>query len=241
MRKQRNEFYINKKVPFKGRQCKTDQLKTSLNFSHEMIFGEGHHRGHRTGGQYSRKNGELFANTFQGKLVEICLRDEFLRNELDCSSVDLNIYGEGVWDDGDLIVNNKKINVKSMSFFSNLLLLETKDWNNDGGYIPSNGTISDYYIIVRIKPDIKGVLRSKRLFYSDFIEKEEIENIILNQMWEYDLPGFITHDQLVEVIRNKQIIPQNALLNGSTPMDAENYYIESGDMKGFSMLISELR
>ena len=37
----------------------------------------------------------------------------------------------------------------------------------------------------------------------------------------------------MNIIRNEQIIPQGALLNGSTTMDAENYYIETGSMTSF--------
>ena len=41
----------------------------------------------------------------------------------------------------------------------------------------------------------------------------------------------LSDDQLKQIIKDKHIIPQGALLNGSTPMDAENYYIQTGDMR----------
>ena len=51
---------------------------------------------------------------------------------------DLGVYEAGIWDDVDLIVNNRKISVKSAAHFSQLLLLEADDWDEHGYYIPNN-------------------------------------------------------------------------------------------------------
>ncbi len=53
---------------------------------------------------------------------------------------------------------------------------------------------------------------------------------IYSLKWEYDIPGFIYHSELVKLIQEKRIIPQNAILNGTTRMDAENYYFQTGNM-----------
>lgn len=240
-----NSYTINRKKPFNGMQIQPSDLRKAFDFSYTMCFGEGHHRNHRTGGQYGRKNGELFCNTFQGKLAEIVLYNVFIANGIECNEPDFGIYGKGVWDDTDLIIKGKKINVKSAAHFSNLLLLETKDWNSLGQYLPNlnAGTTSeyDYFILVRIQQDIKKILRDHRLYYSNEVNKEILEKIIFNEHWKYDIAGYVPNDQLIQAINNKYILPQNAKLNGRIPMDAENYYIQSGDMLNFSELIKYLR
>ena len=236
-----NEFrkrFIENTIP-------SDLLNKVLDFAYEMCFGEGHHRHHRTGGQVNRKAGEQFCNTFQGKLAEVVLRKYLLSQGLECGEPDFAVFGEGIWDDTDLIVNNKSLSVKSAAFFSNLLLLESQDYDQNGNYKPNlaiGATASyDYYILVRIKPDIKSLFRGARLMYSNDISKEVIKEIVFGQSWSYDIAGWISHEEFVSVIRNGHIIPQNALLNDKIRMDASNYYIQSGDMHDISELCNILR
>lgn len=237
-------YTINRKKLFNGLLIQSTDLRKAFDFAYEMCFGEGHHRNHRTGGQYGRKNGELFCNTFQGKLAEIVLYNFFILNGIECTEPDFGIYDESVWDDTDLTVKGKKINVKSAAFFSNLLLLETKDWNSLGQYLPNlnAGTTSnyDYFILVRIQPDVKKLLRDNRLYYSNEVSKDNLEQIIFKETWKYDIAGYISNEELIQAISNRDVIPQNSLLNGKIPMDAENFYIQSGDMKYIKELIKSI-
>lgn len=235
----------DRRKSFNGFPIAKDLLEEVKNFAYEMCFGSGHHRTHRTGGQFNRKAGEQFCNTFQGKLAEVVLRNYFLQKGLDCGLPDFSVYGEGIWDDTDLIVNRKSISVKSAAFFSNLLLLESKDYDSQGNYLPNlnlGATASyDFYVLVRIQPDIKGLFKKERLMYSNDIPKSKIDEIINSQNWYYDIPGWISHEEFVSVIRDRNIIPQNALLNGKIRMDAENYYIQSGDMHNIDELSAILK
>ena len=123
-------------------------------------------------------------------------------------------------------------------------MLETKDWNQKGEYIPNlaNGSTYNYnfFVLVRIKPDIKGLFKKKRWLYSSSLSQEEIKTYINNQKWQYDLPGYITKYDLVQAIKNKQVIPQNAKLNGQTKMDAENYYFPVKSMYSMKEILAEL-
>jgi len=58
--------------------------------------------------------------------------------------------------------------------------------------------------------------------------------------WYYDIPGYCTLLTLKYIINEGYILPQNALLNGKTKMDAENYYIQSGSLREFILLEEEL-
>ena len=49
------------------------------------------------------------------------------------------------------------------------------------------------------------------------------------------------HDELLKIITDKYIIEKGEKLNGKTPMDAENYYVQSGDMKDIKQLINILK
>lgn len=222
-----------------------EDVQDVIDFAYEMCFGAGHHRNHRSGGIIRRRAGEQFCNTFQGKLAEVALRKRFIYYGVNCEEPDFNIYGEGVWDDCDLIVNGVSISVKSAAFFSNLMLLECKDYDSEGNYLPNllNGTTSSYdiYVLVRIKPDIKGLFRRNRLMYCDEISKSRIEEIINSEWWSFDVAGWISHIAFVSVIRDKNIIPQGAYLNGKISMDADNYYIQSGDMFTMSQLVEALK
>lgn len=192
-----------------------------------------------------RKPGEQFCNTFQGKLAEVVLRKHLLKNGLDCGEPDFAVYGEGIWDDTDLMVSNISLSVKSAAHFSNLLLLEENDYDQDGNYLPNyrNGATAsyDYYLLVRIQPDIKRTFKDKGLLSSDQISKEKISKIIFNEKWYYDIAGWISHDEFVSVIRDRQVIPQNATLQKWTIMDAPNYYIQSGDLHDINELCNILR
>lgn len=227
-------LYINNRKLFSPKATlKISTVEETLKFAYNMSFGkEGEHRGHRSGGSHLRKNGEIFANTFQGKLSEFAVYN-VLYNDFTLPLPDLDTYGLGEWDDTDFEIDHRKVSVKSTKSFGNLLLLETKDWNKQGQYIPnlSKGYSEyDFFIFVRIQPFCEDILKKMRSLYSNEIDFKLLSDNILSQRWQYDIPGFITKDQLIFAINNNFIIRQGQMLNGKTRMDAENYYIQAGDM-----------
>lgn len=229
------EKIINSKVSFRPID-KIDPIYVEkvFEFAYAMSFGgQGWHRSHRTGGHHSRKNGEIFANAFQGKISEYAIYQE-LRSRYDIDEPDLSVFGEGVWDDSDFIINGDKISIKSTKSFGNLLLLEQHDWNNLGQYIPNLDNSDGNYaitILTRMKPFCEEIMKRKRAFYSNQVNKIDIKRAILEQEWFYDIPGFITQLDLVDIIRNEHIIYRGDMLNGKIPMDADNYYVQAGEMR----------
>jgi hypothetical protein len=242
-----NKYYVSRPKKFNGAGISEHYIQKVLDFAYEMTFGFGYHRANRTGGQYKRKAGEKFCSTFQGKLAEIILYKYFKSQNLNLEEPDFRILGAGEWDDSDLEINGFKINVKSVASQSNLLLLETKDWDRLGRYLPNlslnNGsTIQyDYFILVRIDPDIKKLFRSEKIYYINETAKAEIEKLIYENTWSYDIAGYCTKQNIIQVIANGCVLPQNSILNHYTKIDAENYYVQSGDMYPISDLIIELK
>lgn len=244
-----NNFFIeNSKVFYSENTFKDETIARVFDFAYAMTFGEGEHRDHRTGGNIRRKKGQIFINTFQGKLSELAIYNAFSQFNKTAykklSNPDFDVYGLGEWDDSDIILEETKFSVKSTKFYGNLLLLETKDWNVNGEYIPNLNTdknsIYDYFILVRIKPDAEKLMSSRKFLYLNEINKEELYLLIKSVNWEYDIVGYITNEDLKSLIANDFILPQNAMLNGKIKMDAENYYVQSGDMKDFQQLITNL-
>lgn len=238
-------LYITRRREFSriGR-FKDISISKAIDFAYDMSFGKnGEHRNHRSGGVHKRKNGEIFANTFQGKLSEFAIYNSLYKKCGDIQEPDLDTYGLGEWDNCDFEVNSKKISVKSTKSFGNLMLLETKDWNKDGEYIPniSKGTsLYDIFILVRINPFCEDLLKRMKALYSNEVEKDKLIKEIRTKEWEYDIPGFITREDLMYAIRNNYIINQGDMLNGKTKMDAENYYVQAGDMYSIDELIKLL-
>ncbi|MDX4069244.1 hypothetical protein [Aliarcobacter skirrowii] len=250
MKIENNEFTVtNKKAYIEIRAFKENTVKKVFDFAYEMSYGQGEHRKHRSGGDIIRKNGEIFINTFQGKLAELAIYNEFFNlnkevfNRL--SQPDFDVYGLGKWDDMDLSLGKTIFSIKSTKYYGNLLLLETKDWDENAQYIPNLkiGETShyDYIILVRVAEDGESIMKSNGLLYSNEVDKERLFNIIKEYQWGYDIPGYITHNDLINIIRNKQIIPKGALLNVKTTMDAENYYEETGKLKDFFELVKKLK
>lgn len=241
-----NNYSINNKCIFDAKAIELEHIDKALLFAYSMVYGEGHHRNHRTGGLSRRKKGEVFCNTFQGKLAEIVLHNLFQSYSLKVDEVDFSIHGKGTWDDCDLKVNGKRINIKSAASFANLLLLEAQDWDENGNYLPNalagENSQYDYFILVRFKPDVKSLFVSKEMFYSNEIyDLKDIKALFYSVPWFYDVAGCMSNLTLKALIAQKYLIPQGATLNNHIKMDANNYYIQAGDLKPLSFLIDRIK
>jgi len=246
LRKENNNYYITNRRQFDSNFHFSDKIISKVfEFSYGMTFGKsGEHRSYRSGGQRSRKNGELFINTFQGKLAEFGVYHSIADSGIsDLSEPDMDTWELGEWDQTDIECSGLKLNIKSTKSFGNLLLLETKDWNNDGLYIPNIGKDGngkyDLFLLTRVSPDGEKLIKFNRLYYSNELSggEQELGNIIYNEDWKFDIAGIVRHDLLKHAISEKLILPQNAMLNAKVKMDAENYYIQAGDM----MLANDLK
>jgi len=236
--------YITRKVSFKALgSFKLATIETVFDFAYNMTFGAtGEHRDHRSGGTHERKLGEIFANTFQGKLCEYAFYNT-AHGELPLETPDVSTWELGKWDDTDFVVDGYYINIKSTKAFGNLLLLETKDWNANAQYIPNASKHDyDYFILIRLNPFCEDILKRNRILYTnDAIDKTELKRIITAEKWEYDIAGWCDRAEIAQVIKDKHIIKRGEMLNGNTKMDAENYYVQAGDMHPITELIKLLK
>ena len=239
--------FSNTKNFISGKSVNASLVLKAFDFAYGMSFGnEGHHRDTRSGGNHPRKNGEKFADTFQGKLAEFAFWQELKKNSIETHEPDVKKEPKGKWDTADFEFNNFKIAVKSTKSFGQLLLLETADWDNEGLYIPnkeSGHEKYDFIVLIRVKPHISDLLKQHRLLYSNQTNKDFLKKIVLNNKFEYDIPGFITQLDLQAMIAHGYVIPKGTYLNRideNNKMDAENYYIQSGNLRNISDFYSTL-
>ena len=232
LKREGNTLLIIKKVPFDERNSSKilePFARQALDFAYEMAFGDGEHRRHRSGGTHLRRSGEIFSNAFQGKLSEFAVYQTLLKTH-NLTPPDLSIHGLGVWDSFDLKIDGKKVSIKSTKHYGNLLLLEEKDWDENGQYIP-NQTTYDQIVLVRIKPDIEQLLKKAGYLYSDAISKKQTADLLASVSYSFDIPGYINRQDLIYLINNHFIIHKGEMLNGTTKMDATNYYCRCADMR----------
>ncbi|UOO43818.1 hypothetical protein I0292_26595 (plasmid) [Priestia megaterium] len=220
---------------------KVNYLKESYVFAYNMSFSsKGHHRITRSGGQEKRKQVQIFCDAFNGKLGEFAVYQYLLSQGIEVDYPDISIMGEREWDSYDFVVKEKKIGVKTTKKWGQLLLLETKDWNANGQYIPNlnKGTADyDYIILVRVDSNIIDGLEKRNLYKKDRIDKEVLKEILNESSYDFDIAGYVDKELLVEAIKNKNIIKQNEYLqSGRTKIDADNYYIQAGDMNHINHL-----
>jgi hypothetical protein len=225
---------IQKTKAFQGEPVKQEYIRDAFEFSYRMAFGDGFHRNKRSGGSHHRSSYEIFVNTFRGKIAEFVVSDYFTSQGRVVSQIDLSIMGVGDWDSADLLVDNIPISIKATKHFGQLLLLETKDWSNNGQCIPNlsheKQSQYDYFILVRTKVDIPD--QNNSLFY-----KEELEKIIFEKQILAEISGVLSNTDFVnQIIKYKYIIYQNDLLNGKISMDADNYYVHVAELESIEMI-----
>lgn len=244
-----NRFTITQKKKYQPlKKISIEALKKSFVFAYEMAKGS-KHREYRTGGIHKRSTMEIFENAFLGKASEFVLCEYLGELGLKVKEPDIKVRKRGDWDTADLIVNvgnsvTKKITVKSTKCYGNLLLLECDDWNDNATYKHSKENEGNYdlFILVRVNLKLEPFLKGKRFFDSDISESDIWESIQedLDASYDFDIPGFLVQEDIQEVIKNKQFISKGDMLNGSTKMDASNYYVQAGNLRSLDTLVDEL-
>lgn len=242
--KQQNNYTVNNKRSFgsgKIINISQNQLFQAIKFGWHMTFGKtGEHRSSRSGGSLKRDDRQKFIDTLLGKLGEFGVYNNYHGKStvFSISSVDLDCYQLGQWDEMDFEITNQqmetyKLAIKTTKHFGSLLLLECKDWQIIEGnaiYLPnkekpSNGYY-DYFIFCRVETNIDNLLKN----HSNFLESED--NLIeLAQEIEVkcELTGIVPNSTIAYCIANQFKINRGAFLNFKTKIDADNYYLQSGD------------
>lgn len=217
-------------------------VNIAFEFSYNMTFGGlGKFRSKSNGGSENRYMGEIFANSFQGKLAELSFYEFIISQGIDIPFPDFTVADQGIWDDVDFLINDKKIGIKSTKSFGNLLLLETDMWSKDGVFIgdleKTDKRPYDFFVLVRIQADIEKIMR--KYLKSDEVSKKDLwacfsplpQNNWNNELytWEYDIPGYAPLNLVKQAIAQNNILNKGELFN-KTKMKVDNYYLLTSDL-----------
>ena len=234
----------------KGSECQFKPLigisysdfKNVFLFAYEMILGKGYHRNNRSGGSFKRNVNILLTNVIEGKLGEVCVYREFLKNGIDIGYPDMSVMGVNKWDNSDINYKNIKMSVKTSKSYARMMLLEENDYliskyNNKVLYRP-NKDVVDVFIFVRIKSTIIQVLEKMGDISCD---DNYIRTVYKKSVIRFDQPCYVNNKDISNVIEHNMILPRGVFLNGKTRVDANNYYIFVKDMKPIAKLYSIIK
>ena len=206
-------------------------------FAFDMTVGdEGAHKSTRSGGLHSRNQSEIFANAFQGKLAEFAL-SSLLKSQINMENVapGLETSPLGIWEGPDLVGSGFALEVKSAKSFSNLLLLEEKNWTKEGLYrhgIDGRPVSITHVVLIRISPSIDRLSPAlSQAMVRGHKALEKVHNILKAEKWGFDCPGFVDSETLAFMVQKPLLLRQGERLGTrGTRMDATNYYVQAGDL-----------
>lgn len=178
--------------------------------------------------------GQQIYNILRGKLGEIVVSEVLNILGVHCSSANISMTTQP--DSGDLFLgNNQIVSVKTIQPFHKLLLNEISHYDAQGFYIASGSKIKfDYHVCVTISSTLRdGVLSYYKEYNNEAVEA--IKYLVLSNKWEFDILGFITHEDFM----NQCIIPGKVLSAGEKPgIYADTYFLEIDKLKPITDLPS---
>lgn len=207
------------------------------------------------GNHRPRLLGEIFYNKFVGCMGEIALY-KYIKEKIDDTIQEPNLTERRGYlnpDQRDLNWNNADISIKTTLSTHNMLLLQQHQYNDQGEYVPNVNhnflpRYFNYHVLCRLRAqddtqtNILLSALNRRSDVADETTREHLKDIIINNAWLVDIPGYISHEQFAnEVIQGEQIAYADneggrkycfgrSDYNNQNLVDVNNYYVQSGDL-----------
>ena len=218
LRESGNAMFVTSPKLFNPTQNIDKYAETSIKWAYDNAYN-GHFRG-------STNKFKTMLDAFMGKMGEFATYDFFksLNYELDLPETILRQKGE--WDDGDLIVGEQKVQIKTTIHTSNFLLLKKRDWDAEGNYNwGKDGKDPKYgaFFLCRLKPDPKQIFTESPL--------EELISQAQNISWKCEVTGFLSKKDVIYAIANNYIVERGKYLNGKFQVKDDLIYFQSGDLR----------
>lgn len=229
LQKSNESFWLDRadKIPFgQGKLYSVnDRIEDLFNFSYNQAIKLNQKQNWNNSSHY-RTSEEMLLDTIEGKMGEEAIykcANEKWGKIYDISPVDYNIYdGQENGDKLDFIFIHRKtgkekiVAVRTVKFFSNLLLMETsKTWDH-----------CDAIFLCRIKPLIDDILKGVPI-----CEKESIKQVLLKTDFKIEIVGYLDKQTFVKEVKDKMILRQGSKIFGTTIMETENYYVPACSLK----------
>lgn len=170
---------------------------------------------------------KTFLNAFIGKLGEFATYDFFVSKGYSPDRPETILRQKGQWDDGDLIVEGQKVQIKTTVGNSNFLLIKRRDWDLNGNYLwgkQGPDPLYGAFFLVRIDPD-------PRKLFKEGSSLDDIKSLCENVRWEYEITGFVTKKDLIYAMENGYVIPRGKMMNGVIKANEDLIYFQAGDLK----------
>lgn len=222
-----------------------EQVFACVRYAYSMAK-ENKQRENRSGGSHKRNELEIFWDAFRGKIAESYAKRYFEMQRFTVSDIDFKVYERGEWDNYDLLVNGHVVAIKSSKHFSQLLLLETKDWNDKGEYTGNKGHdeyTPEWFLFVRTR-----ITEKNGSFKCDKLGTlEEMSNLVSDIDITAELTGSLSFNDFVnQVIKYKYIIKRGARFKATrssegTIMDAENYYVKLSELESVESMMKKIQ
>lgn len=230
LRENNGTYSVSTKKIYKHKMDVTEYASDCVEWAYNNVWGEGHLK------PSGRDKSTTFKNALTGKFGEFGLHRHFVNLGYNVPSPDLTIMPKGVWDDGDLFWEGKKISVKTTASWKDLLLLKKNEWDTDAGYLFGKDGI-DYsykaFFLCRLSPDLESLL-SMIVGNNDpgiDVIKSHLEQI----RFTMDFPGFITIDDFKRIIKTDMCIPAKGKI-GKKEFDDALYYCQTGDLRDIDLI-----
>lgn len=239
-----NSYLTTKGKEFKSDFILTSALEEAFEFAFSHTVGKKKNLLSLFWGSKKQENVFEFAKAFRGKLCEIGLKKYLDTQGLSVRHPKSQTWTTNKFENFELLVNNKKrILVKSIPYYSNLLLLDTELWDADASYGKGNKhrIHYDYFVLTRIKPGVIHLFENFKLSKDQEIDKEQIKKIVFAPCFKFEVTGYLSKDEVSYLKNNGQILPAGAIVNGNKELGHEYYYCQAGDLNRPSLLIEQIK
>lgn len=237
-------YVTTKGKDFKSEFILTSALEEAFEFAYNHTVGQKKNLLTLFWGSNKQQNVAEFAKAFRGKLCEIGLKKYLDMHGLSVRHPKSLTWEVDKFENFELLVNNKKrLLVKAIPYYSNLLLLDTELWDTDASYGrgKKHRIQYDYFVLTRIKPGVIHLFENFKLTNNQEMDKEQIKKIVFAPSFKFEVTGYLSKHEIAELKRNGQILPAGAVVNGNKELDHEYYYCQAGDLNRPKLLIEQIR
>lgn len=146
-------------------------MKQCEEFAKEIAWKHPHFADRRN--KEKRSLNQTKYDVVRGKMAEVAVYQvlkEMLPNAI-LEPIDFNVYPQGVFDKGDIIINDRNISIKSSKPYSSCLMIEKDKFTIEKGVATAvdKQPLPDYFIFVHVDDEnrlatIKGIITSEEFW-----------------------------------------------------------------------------
>lgn len=239
-----NSYFVSNPKTFENKAISEDIVSEAYYYAYHMIYAAGFEQRFPDipNNHYSKLS--LFCNIFQVKLSEVLIYSAFVKSNRTPEMTAIKVKSQGIIEFCDMVCEGQNIKIKTGVESEDIFTLEQSKWNKEGFFIPGlkedTKGLYDYFLMVRLSKDLSEFLQTIRKMNIDLPSDEQLFKKMLPKKITYDIPGFFSQSKLKQLINKDYVLPKDALINPDRIVESDKYYLQTGNLREFSELISEL-